>query len=93
MQLTRSTAYRSLAAALVGALLAGSAPAQAMQSGLGKITPAIMGYNYDAENINGGVRWGYASLYRAPVQKADFEGCRWDKVPTAYGARFRPVCN
>jgi hypothetical protein len=81
------------AAALATCLLAffAASPGRAME--LTEFPAAMPGYHYDAEHVHSGVRWGYASLYRAPVQSAAFKGCSWMSVPTAYGQRFRPVCN
>jgi hypothetical protein len=61
--------------------------AQAMEN-----TAATAGYHFDAEHIHSGSRWGYANLYRAPSRAANFDGCNWMRVPTAYGLRFRPAC-
>jgi hypothetical protein len=54
--------------------------------------PRQPGYHFDAEHVHGGVRWGYADLYRAPVMATAFAGCRWMGLPTPFGLRFRPDC-
>lgn len=51
------------------------------------------GYQFHAQGVTGGVRYGYANLYRAPLRTdARFANCTWEQVPTAFGARWRAKC-
>lgn len=54
---------------------------------------AAPGYQFHAEGVTTGVRWGYTNLFLMPrSDDARYSACTWQKVPTAYGARYRPVC-
>lgn len=74
------------------AALASSSPGRAAEAAATQSGYSQPGYNYDAEHVHGGVRWGYAGLYRSPIEGGSFSGCAWMSVATAYGIRHRPTC-